>query len=164
MVKVVINDVKTGKSYQKEVDMNIFSGKKLGDKFSGDSLGLKGYEFEITGGSDSAGFPLSKSFESPVRKKILIHGKKGILSKKNVRGNQFGSYISQISLKVLKYGSGDLAKLVGVEKKESEEEKPKETKPAVKEEKKPVEKPKEEIKKVEEKPVEKPKEEPKKKE
>lgn len=155
MVKVVINDVKKGKSYQKEFDMNLFSGKKIGDKVSGDNLGLKDYEFLITGGSDDAGFPLSKSFESGVRKKILIN-KKGTKMRKNVRGNQIGNYVAQINMKVVKYGTGDLSKLVGVEKKEGEEVKQvpaEQKKPEVKVEPKPEEKPKEE--KVVEKPEEK---------
>ncbi len=123
MVKTVLNDVKNGRSYQKEFDLNLFTGKKIGSKFEGDSIGAKGYEFEITGGSDSAGFPLDKSFESAIRKKILIKDKKGNI-KKNVRGNQFGPYMAQVNMKVVKYGSEDLAKLLGIEIK-AKEEKPK---------------------------------------
>ena len=145
MVKVVFNDVKKGKSYQKEFEMDLFSGKKIGEKISGDSLGLKDYEFLITGGSDNAGFPLNDSFDSPVRKKILVD-KKGIKLRNAVRGNNFGEYMAQINLKAVKYGSGDLDKLIGVEKKEGEQpEKAQVEKPKV-EEKKPEEKPKEEPK------------------
>ena len=126
MVKIIINDVKSGKSYQKEADTELFSGKKIGDKLNGDLIGIKDYELEITGGSDTAGFPLSKSFEGNVRKKILINkGKrKGAKSRKNVRGNLMGDFMAQINMKVAKYGSGDLAKGLGIE------EKPKEEKPA----------------------------------
>ena len=169
MVKVIINDVKTGKSYQKEFDLDLFSGKKIGDKVNGDLIGLKDYELEIRGGSDSAGFPLSRSFDSPVRKKILID-RKGTKVRKAVRGNQFGAYTAQINMKVSKYGSQDLVKSLGVEKKEEVkeekvevkpkpevkpvEEKPKEQVPAEQKKEVKEEKPKEE-KKPEEKPVEK---------
>lgn len=146
MVKVVINDVKKGKSYQKEFNLDLFSGMKIGSKVNGDVLGLKDYEFLITGGSDSAGFPLSDSFDSSVRKHILIN-EKGTKVRKAVRGNQFGGFMAQINMKVTKYGSGDLSKLVGVEKKEEGEAKQPE-------EKVQVEKPKEEAPKVEEKPKE----------
>ncbi len=149
MVKVIFNDVKNGKSYQKEFSLDLFSGKKIGDKVNGDALGCKDYEFVITGGSDSAGFPLNNSFDSPVRKRILIN-EKGTKVRKNVRGNHFGSYMAQINMKVVKYGSGDLKKSLGVEDKPKEGEVPAEQpKPEVKVEPKPEEKPK-----VEEKPKE----------
>ena len=147
MVKVIFNDIKNGKSYQKEFSLDLFSGKKIGDTVNGDALGCKDYEFVITGGSDSAGFPLNNSFDSPVRKRILIN-EKGTKVRKNVRGNHFGSYMAQINMKVVKYGASDLKKSLGVEDKPKEvpaEQK----KPEVKVEPKPEEKPK-----VEEKPKE----------
>jgi len=55
--KVVIG-TKEGKCLQKEVaepDATAFLGKKIGDKITGETIGLTGYEFEITGGSDYAG-------------------------------------------------------------------------------------------------------------
>ena len=150
MVKIVFNDVKNGKSYQKEFDLDLFTGKKIGDKVSGDSFGLRDYEFLITGGSDDAGFPFNKSFDAPVRKKILID-KKGTKVRKNVRGNNLSS-ASQVNLKIVKYGSTDLMKGLGVEEKpkegEATEEKHKEQVPAEQPKK---EEPKPEVK-VEEKP------------
>lgn len=121
MVKVVINDVKNGISFQKELDLELFTGKKIGERFNGDLIGLKDYELEITGGSDNAGFPLSSSFESSTRKKILISGKGGRKTKKNVRGNQFGPYMAQINMKVVKQGSEKIAKSLGIEEKKIEE-------------------------------------------
>ena len=72
--KIVISDPKTRKAYQKEVDETHsgLAGKKLGDMVSGSSLGLVGYELEITGGSDKQGFPMRRDVEGTVRKKILI--------------------------------------------------------------------------------------------
>ena len=152
MVKIVFNDVKSGKSYQKEFELELFSSMKIGDKVNGDILGLKDYEFEITGGSDNAGFPLSKSFDAMVRKRILVEkGKrKGCYVRKNVRGNHFGAYMAQINLKTLKYGSTDLMKGLGVEEKVKEGEAPVEQKKEVKVEAPKAEKKKPEVK-VEEK-------------
>ena len=131
-----------------EFDNDLFIGRKIKEKIEGNVLGLADYEFEITGGSDSAGFPLNNSFDSPVRKRILIN-EKGTKVRKNVRGNHFGSYMAQINMKVVKYGSGDLKKSLGVEDKPKEEVPAEQKKPEVKVEPKPEEKPK-----VEEKPKE----------
>ena len=73
--KLVLADPKTGKCYQREVkeaEAEVFLGKQIGKKVKGDSFGLNGYEFEITGGSDSSGFPMRKDIDSAGRKKILI--------------------------------------------------------------------------------------------
>jgi len=148
--KIVIG-TKTGKCYQREVkepESNVFIAKKIGDKILGDSFGLKGYEFEITGGSDNAGFPMRWDVPGAIRKRILAvegvgirrkrHGQK---QRKTVFGNTISSKIIQINLKVLKEGKEKLDK----DKKDAKDA-PK------KEEKKPVEKkeePKKEEKKVE---------------
>ncbi len=57
--KLTISDPKTGKAYQKQIkddETRIFIGKAISEKVIGDSFGLTGYEFEIRGGSDAAGF------------------------------------------------------------------------------------------------------------
>ena len=165
-MKVVINDVKTGKSYQKEFDNDLFIGRKIKEKIEGNVLGLADYEFEITGGSDNAGFPHRSDVEGSGRRKILASKgvgvqkkvRKGIKIRRTVMGNTISANTSQVNLKVVKYGKEALDKILGGEKKE--EEKP--TEEAQKVEEKPKEAPKEEKKpeepKVEEKPVEKPKE------
>ena len=168
-MKVVINDVKTGKSYQKEFDNDLFIGRKIKEKIEGNVLGLADYEFEITGGSDSAGFPHRSDVEGSGRRKILASKgvgvqkkvRKGIKIRRTVMGNTISANTAQVSLKVVKYGKEALDKVLGGEKKEGEE-KPKEEAPKVEE--KPKEIPKEEPKKeekpeVKEEPVEKPKEE-----
>jgi|SRR3989344_3551371 len=111
---------KDGKSYQKEVkdkEANAFLAKKIGDKIQGDACGFPGYEFEITGGSDKAGFPMRKDVPGAVRKKILAiegvgvkkhgHGQK---QRKTVFGNTVSEQIVQINLKILKEGKEKLAK------------------------------------------------------
>ena len=115
--KLVIG-TKEGKCLQKEIqepETRAILGKKLGDKVSGDDIGLAGYEFEITGGSDSAGFPMRKDIDGTLRKKILaIEGiglkKKanGIRQRKTVCGNTVHPKIAQVNLKVLKVGKEPL--------------------------------------------------------
>jgi len=109
--KAVINDPKTGKSYQKIVTDSTLVGKKIKDKINGDSINLKGYVLEITGGSDSSGFPMRRDFDGTMRKRIILtkgpglrHNKKGIRIRKTLRGNTIGTRITQISLKILEYG------------------------------------------------------------
>jgi len=115
--KVVIG-TKSGRCYQREVkepESSTFVGKKIGDKVQGDSFGLHGYEFEITGGSDNAGFPMRNDVQGSIRKKIFaVEGvgirkqNKGLKQRKTVFGNTISSQIVQINLKVLKEGKEKL--------------------------------------------------------
>ena len=116
--KLVIGDPKSGKCHQVVVsgeNANFFLGKKLGDKIRGESFDFAGYEFEITGGADYCGFPMRKDIEGPVRKKILItkgvgtqNKESGIRLRRTICGNTIHEKITQISLKVLKYGKKPL--------------------------------------------------------
>ncbi len=184
-IKLTINDPKTGKSYKHITEGSSLRGKKLKEKISGDLIGLKGYELEITGGSDKAGFPMRFDLPGPQRKKILLTKgpgvklkRKGIRKRKTVAGNEISKDTVQVNLKILKVGAKKIEDILGKKeetpkekaeepKKEKKEETPKEeVKEGKKEEKKeePKEKeetPKEEVK--EEKKEEK-KEEPKEKE
>ncbi len=127
-LKLVINDTKTGKSYPKVFDLDL-SGNKIGDKIQGDSIGLKGYELQITGGSDTAGFPMRSDIETTTRKRALLTSgagirrketkkKNGIKIRKAVRGNTISNQIIQVNMKVVKYGSDEIEKALGIEKKE----------------------------------------------
>tara|TARA_Y100000310_G_scaffold308410_1_gene351479 strand:+ start:344 stop:880 length:537 start_codon:yes stop_codon:yes gene_type:complete len=171
--KLTISD-KTGKSYQTIVndpDSKTFIGKKIGDKVNGEVVNLTGYEFLITGGSDSSGFPMRKDVRGSGRKKILaVSGvgiktkKKGTKQRKTVCGNTIHADISQINLQVVKEGSKKLADAFVGKGKEGEEKAP-EKEEAAKEEKteeKPAEKKEEAPKEEEKKPEQ--KEEPKKEE
>ncbi len=152
MFKLTINDVKAKKSYKKEIESDTFLNKKIGEKVSGDEFGFKGYEFTITGGSDKQGFPMRFDLQGIGRKKpLLVTGvgikkkrAKGMQQRKTMHGNTIDETISQINLKVEKYGKETLPKILGLEK---EPEKPAE-------ETKTEEAPKEEVKET-------PKEEPK---
>ncbi len=150
--KLVIADPKTGKSYKHEVkgtEASKLVGMKLGEKLNGDLIGLAGYEFEITGGSDYCGFPMRKDLDGIDRKKIytvksvgIKKVKKGERLRKMVCGNTIHARISQVNLKILKYGKSPLAGAEGKEEKkeekktESKEEKKGEVKAEKKEEKK----------------------------
>lgn len=146
-IKLVISDAKTGKSYQrivKDADAKRFVGLKLGDKVKGEIANLAGYEFEITGGSDYAGFPMRKDVPGILRKRILavsgIGIKKidhGIKQRKTVAGNTVHEKTSQINLKIIKAGSTPLAEekpAEGEAKQEAKETKEKKEKPAAKKE------------------------------
>ena len=127
--KIVISDPKSRKAYQKEVEQAASGlvGKKLGDKVSGNHLGLSGYELELTGGSDKEGFPMRKDFEGLARKRLLLsHGpgfhpkSKGMRKRKSVRGNTVSQSISQINLKIVTHGTKSVEELLGVKAKEGE--------------------------------------------
>ena len=117
--KIVIG-TKDGKCVQKEVaepDSKNLVGKKVGEVIKGELFGLTGYEFEITGGSDHAGFPMRKDIAGMGRKRILAvqaiglkKKAKGIRQRKTVCGNTIQPKISQINLKVVKQGKEPLVK------------------------------------------------------
>lgn len=149
--------LKNGKSVQKvlkEPEANSLLGMKIGDKVSGDKIGLAGYELEISGGSDYCGFPMRKDLPGTGRKRILItrgvgmrEKGKGLRKRKTMCGNTIHSKISQINLKILKEGKAKLVEEAS--EKGEKEEKPKEEKPKPKKEG-----PKKEEAKKEEKPKE----------
>ena len=164
--KLCIGNPKTGKCYQKDVkdaEAQGFIGLNVGEKITGDSFGMSGYEFLITGGSDYCGFPMRHGILG-IRKKISSSGgvgfpklKKGEKKRRTVCGHKIHEKITQINLKVIKEGTKKIENMVPAgekkeeapkEEKKKTEEKPKE----VKKEEKPKEEPKEE--KKEEKPKE----------
>jgi small subunit ribosomal protein S6e len=117
-IKLNIGDPKSKKTITKAIANNAteaFMGKKIGDKVHGDSFDLTGYEFEITGGSDNAGFPMRRDVKGIARKRILIVGGVGLRKnlkgrkvRKSVAGNTIYQKTAQINLKVLKHGSAPL--------------------------------------------------------
>ncbi|MBS3152628.1 30S ribosomal protein S6e [Candidatus Woesearchaeota archaeon] len=117
-VKFVVNDTKTGKSYQKVLEENPYLNKKIGDKVTGSEIGLNGYELEIKGGSDKSGCPIRYDMPGFGKKKALLSSgpcvkglKKGKRIKKTVVGNIINQDIVQVNLKVLKEGSQKLEEL-----------------------------------------------------
>jgi small subunit ribosomal protein S6e len=138
--KLVISNPKSGLSAQKEVkdqDAKGLIGQKLGDKVSGDILGLPGFEFEITGGSDYCGFPMRRDLPGVGRKRILaVSGiglkmaAKGVRQRKTICGNTIHDRTAQINLKVLKEGKDALFE--GAQKKVEETKAAKQAKKAQK--------------------------------
>lgn len=128
-LKIVINDTKTGKSYAKTAEDDNFSGLKLGSKIKGEIVGLDGYELEISGGSDSSGFPMVKKLNTNTRKRVVLTCGPGIKIKtrgarirKSIRGSIIADDIKHLNLKIIKYGSKKLEDILGIAPKEEKKE------------------------------------------
>ena len=110
-----------GKTYHCEAEPGELIGMKLGDKFQGQLIGGQfiGYEFEITGASDSAGFPCRKDVDGTMHKRVsLKYGvgmreskPKNVKFKKTVHGSTISEDIAQINLKVVKEGAKKMAEI-----------------------------------------------------
>ncbi len=114
-----------GKTLKIEAESEELIGRKIGESISGSEVSkeLAGYELEITGTSDIAGFPGKKDVEGSNLKRVLltkgfslktkpkglkkkpVRMLKGLRFKKTVRGNTISKDTIQINLKVKKQGS-----------------------------------------------------------
>jgi small subunit ribosomal protein S6e len=141
---------KNGKTFHLESDSEEFLEKELHSKINGKDVSpsLEGYEFEITGTSDNAGFTSLDSVEGSTLKKVLLtYGKamhkrprregkkkvsnfkpKGLRMRKTVRGKVISPAIVQINLKILKEGSKKLADIFPEQNVKKAEEKKEEVK------------------------------------
>ena len=125
--KAVINDVKTGKSYQVPVTghhANSLIGKKVGDVVDGIFVGLPGYKLAITGGSDKDGFPMRRDLPGVKRRRILLTRgigfqsmEPGLRMRMSIRGNAVSPEVSQLNLKITQFGSKSVDELIKVEEK-----------------------------------------------
>jgi small subunit ribosomal protein S6e len=106
-----------GKSWKLELTDESILGKSVGDTIKGEEVKteLNGYEMQITGGSDSSGFPLFEEVEGLGLKRVLLtkgkgmrDNRRGLRMRKTVRGKTIASTTSQINLKVTKEGSKKL--------------------------------------------------------
>jgi len=112
--KAIINDVKTGKSYNVAVSghhANSLIGKNIGEIVDGIFVGLPGYKLKITGGSDDTGVPMRGDMPGNKRRKLLMadgqsfHEKyPGQRKRVAVRGATISSSIVQINMAVTEYG------------------------------------------------------------
>lgn len=124
--KLLIGD--KGKTYTKEVsDEQAASliGLKVGAVFNGDLIGLGGYEFQITGGSDSGGFPMRKGLHGSISRRVIMSPGigfrstvRGIKKKKRVMGDTISENLAQINTKMVKEGPTPLDKALAAEVKE----------------------------------------------
>ena len=163
-----INVSHKGRTVKFEVDNENIVGTKIGGNLDGKEIdsSLEGYEFEVTGTSDKAGFCGMPKIDGPGLKKVLLtYGMgmrkkpkrfkkdpgrpKGLRLRKTVRGNEISLDTVQINCKVIKEGAkkfDDLGKIVEApietteapkeEVKEEKVEEKKEMKEESKEEKK----------------------------
>jgi len=143
-MRVVINDSKTGASFQREVPKereSVFYGKKIGDVFDGGIVGLDGYKLQITGGSTKDGVPMradipgQKRVTAVLAKPPGVRGlRKGQKLKKSVAGNTVSLETAQLNAVIKEFGSKTLSELgfeaKKKEKKEKESEKKEEEKKA----------------------------------
>ncbi len=116
-MKIVIS-AKGSKTVQKEIDAALspkLYGKKIGDKIEGSDIGLEGYEFQITGGSDLSGFPMRSDVTGTLRKRIFttrslgVHlDRRGTKVRKSVAGNTVFEKTAQINAIVTKQGKEPL--------------------------------------------------------
>ncbi|MBS3095155.1 30S ribosomal protein S6e [Candidatus Woesearchaeota archaeon] len=125
---LTISSPKTGKSYNKKIETDIFDGRRLNDNVDGSAIGLAGYQLKITGGSDKCGFPMRVDVQGFARRKILtikskgVHiKKKGIRKRKSVVGSQISNSTAQVNLSITKYGDKDLEEVLGIKKEETAE-------------------------------------------
>jgi small subunit ribosomal protein S6e len=141
---------KSGKTYKLETESEALIDKELHDKINGKEISkdLEGYEFEITGASDSSGFTAMENVQGIALKKVLLgYGKamhkrskkegkkkrsnpkpKGLRLRKTVRGKVISPAIVQINLKVLKQGSKKLSEIFPDQNKSASAESVKEEK------------------------------------
>lgn len=111
-----------GKGLSKQIEIDEkkfhFDGMKIGDIIKGGLIGFPNYEFQITGGSDSSGFPMRKDVHGPVKKRILVSKRgigykpvrKGEKKKRTIRGNEITYNMTLINMKIVKYGEAELFK------------------------------------------------------
>ncbi len=133
-MKMVVADVKAGKSFQKDVPADkesFLAGKKIGDDLDGGIVGLEGYKLKITGGSDNAGFPMRHDIRGQRRTRALLAKGPGVRGlpkgqheKKLVVGGSVSPTTNQVNAKILEYGSKTLADLGVVYKEKVKEAKP----------------------------------------
>jgi small subunit ribosomal protein S6e len=135
---------KDGKTFHLEAEAEGIIENELAGKIDGKeiSLDLEGYEFEITGASDNAGFTAMKDVEGVGLKKVLLtYGKglkkkprregkkklsnntpKGLRLRRTVRGKVISPAITQINLKVIKEGGKKLSEVFPDQNKAPEPE------------------------------------------
>ncbi len=112
--KAIVNDVKTGKSYNVTVSghhANSLIGKSIGEVVDGIFVGLPGYKIKITGGSDGNGTPMRSDLPGTKRVKLLLSDSKGFHEKYHgqrkrtaIRGSTVSAEIVQINMAVAEYG------------------------------------------------------------
>jgi small subunit ribosomal protein S6e len=112
--KAIVNDVKTGKSYNVAVSghhANSLIGKNIGEIVDGIFVGLPGYKLKITGGSDGNGTPMRGDVPGNKRRKLLLSESigfhpvyEGERRRVAIRGSAISSSIVQVNMAIAEYG------------------------------------------------------------
>ena len=112
--KAVVNDKKTGKSYNMTITghhANSLTGKCVGEIIDGIFVGLPGYKLQITGGSDGNGTPMRSDLPGNKRVRLLLSDSKGFHEKypgqrkrTAIRGSAISAEIVQVNMAVVEYG------------------------------------------------------------
>lgn len=138
--KINIAEPSTGKTWKIESESEAFLEKAIKDRIAGKDISpdFEGYEFEITGASDKAGFPSFEEVEGVGLKKLLLgYGKgmhkkskglkkkrqrnpKGLRLRKTVRGKIISPEIIQINLLPIKQGKKPLLEIFPEQNKAKE--------------------------------------------
>ena len=119
-----INVAYKGKTFKAETENESLAGYSIGEKLDGKEISedLAGYEVEITGTSDRAGFTGMANIDGPNLHRVLLNYGKGMHKKpkgekktnkkpnglrlrKTVRGKEISLDTVQINTKVLKEGA-----------------------------------------------------------
>jgi len=120
--KTIVNDVKTGKSYNVIVTghhANSLNGKNIGEIVDGIFVGLPGYKLKITGGSDGNGTPMRADLPGQKRRKLLLseglgfHEKyPGERKRVAVRGSTISNETVQINMAITEYGPKSIEEIL----------------------------------------------------
>jgi len=136
--RFVVSDGKESRQVEKDQTACQVIGKKIGDTFVADFLGLEGYTLKITGGTDKDAIPMRPDVDGPVKKSLILakgvgfsgklRGRKkkrkpksreGIRKMKLVRGNTIAADTKQINCVVVERGAKPIAEILPkAEKKE----------------------------------------------
>lgn len=112
--KTIVNDVKTGKSYNVTVSghhANSLNGKNIGEVVDGIFVGLPGYKLKVTGGSDRTGVPMRSDLPGNKKRRLLLSDGlgfheiyKGERRRVSIRGSTISPDIIQVNLMITEYG------------------------------------------------------------
>ena len=120
--QVIVGD-DDGATYSFEVDgqdANRFIGRSIGETVDGESVGLSGYEVEITGGSDQSGRPMHGEVSGSETTTLLSTGGVGFeptvdgeRKRITVRGAEVSEETRQINAKIASRGDESVEELLG---------------------------------------------------
>lgn len=129
--KAIVNDVKTGKSYNVAVSghhANSLIGVSIGEVVDGIFVGLPGYKLKITGGSDKDGTPMRADLPGNKRVKLLLSDSLGFHERYHgerrrtaICGRQISQDIVQINMAVAEYGPKSIEECLNPQAEDSAE-------------------------------------------